>query len=196
MIKVRYLLCLVAATAIFFAPSAAMDKPAAPAEGKSSPGTFQIIVSKDIVDLIKTKPAMFGREAVDSMPLLTQDDIRYLRFDAAKWVETAMELMPGVYDRLRPRLPGLYMHSFVLLLNNEPVYSGILVANDFSMDYLKKSHYSGPVMLLPPKNAIPDKLNSIGISFISEDGIYRRKDDPRGNKAMIDFFKKMGKYIF
>ncbi len=149
-----------------------------------------------MVDLAKTKPAAFGIAAVDSVPFLTLEDIRFLRFDRAKWVETAFEFAPGAYERLRPRLPGLYMHSFILFLNNEPVYSGILVQKGFSRDYLRNSHYSGPIIVLPTVNAIPDKLARVTISFVSQDGIYRRKDDPRGNAALIDFFKKAGKLMF
>jgi hypothetical protein len=100
-----------------------------------------------------------------------------------------------IYEKLKPRLPRLYMRSFVVYMNKSPVYSGILVANDFSSDYLRKSHYSGPVIVLPPRNVDSETGNGFTFSFFSEDGIYRRSDDPRGNKTMIELFKKNGKFL-
>jgi hypothetical protein len=161
-----------------------------------SADTFEILVSKDLIDLKKVKPATYGKDAMDSLPLLEFRDISFLRFDAARGVEKSFEFMPDVCERLTPRLPGLYMHSFILFVNNAPVYSGIIVANDFSMDYLKKSHYAGPVIILPAAARGADKCKPMKVSFLPLDGIYHRADDPRGNKAMIDVFKKAKKFLF
>jgi hypothetical protein len=172
------------------------EVPVVPAENLASADTFEILVSRDLVDLTKAKPPAFGQLTMDSVPLLEFRDISFLRFDPVRQVEYAVEFMPDVYERLRPRLPKLYMRSFIIFLGHEPVYSGIIVPDDFSKDYLKKAHYSGPVIKLPPRNVDLEKSKGLKIGFFSENGIYSRSDDPRGNKAMIDLFRKSGKILF
>lgn len=179
---------LVAGFSLFANPVSALDTGA-------SVDTFVILVSKDLVDMVKTKPASLGTSVMDTLPLLEFRDIKFLRYDGVRGVESAFDFMPEVYDRLKPRLARLYMRSFVVYVNHIAVYSGIVVANDFSADYLRKSHYSGPVIVLPPRALDSDKSKGVKISFFSEDGIYRRSDDPRGNKIMIDLFKKAGKFL-
>lgn len=169
--------------------------PVIPAGAATSADTFEILVSRTQADLIKTKPGMFGSAAMDSLPLLEFRDIRFLRFDPIRHVEVAFEFMPDVFERLRPRLTRLHMCSFVLLLKGVPVYSGIVVPHDLSVDYLKKSHYAGPVIFLPATVVDSDRIAGLRLSYFSEDGIYRRSDDPRGNQAMIDAFTKANKFI-
>ncbi len=181
---------LITLCVLFFSTSGfAKDNP-------TSSDTFEVMVSTDLVDLTKSKPAKFGPGSMDTLPLLEFRDISFLRYDPAKAVEYAFDLMPSVFDRIRPRLPKLYMRSFIILINHKAVYSGILVPNDFTIDYLKKAHYTGPIMLLPPKIFDSNTSNRIKLSYFPLDGIYRRSDDPRGNTEMIDLFKKAGKILF
>jgi hypothetical protein len=179
----------VAMLCLFWAIPAQSDVP-------TSADTFEILVTKDLVNMVKAGHAKFGKEAIDSMPLLEFRDIKLLRYDRTRGVEIALEFMPGVYDRLRPRLPRIAMRSFIIYQNHQPVYSGVLVPNDASFNYLKISRYCGPVIFLPPQNEDNATLNGFKISFLPTDEMYRRKDDPRGDPPMIWLFKKTGKIFF
>lgn len=166
------------------------------ADTTTSADTFEILVSNDMVDMVKTKPATFGKEAMDTLPLLEFRDIRFLRYEPSRGVESAFEFMPGVYERLRPRLPRFAMRSFIVYQYHKPVYSGVLVPDEASFKFLKNSRYSGPVIILPPETFDSDTVSGLKISFVPQDGIYLRKDDPRGDIPMIWLFKKTGKILF
>jgi hypothetical protein len=166
------------------------------ADTAASADTFEILVSNDLADMVKTRPGTFGKEAMDTMPLLEFRDIKFLRYEPSRGVESAFEFMPGVYERLRSRLPRLAMRSFIVYLYHKPVYSGILVNDDASFKYLRTSRYSGPVIILPSESFDDNTFNGLKITFMPQDEIYLRKDDPRGDVPMIWLFKKTGKILF
>lgn len=148
-----------------------------------------------MVDMVKAQRGTFGKEAMDTMPLLEFRDIQFLHYDRTWGVETTFEFVPGVYERLKPRLARLAMHSFVIYQNRKPVYSGVLVPNEAAFEYLKTFRYCGLVIILPPKNFDSGAPIRMKISFVPHDGIYLRKEDPRGDIPMIWLFKKTGKIL-
>lgn len=156
---------------------------------------FGVYVTTQDADLLNNQSGL-DSNAVDTNPVLTIDDIKYLRYNPSTNVEYAFEINPETYAALKNKLSKLYMKRFLLVVNSEILYTGIFVSADFAIDHLVKAQYAGTVIVLPPQMYIPEKCERIIISYIAEEGIYVRADDPRGNKELINYFKEKKKLQF
>jgi hypothetical protein len=163
-------------------------------EATSKP-IFNILVADIPLNLTeKTQPAHY--QNFDSVPLLSLDEIDYVRYEPTSKVETGFQLKSAACDKIELRLPHLYFKAFVIFLDSLPIYSGIIVPANQSKNYLKKAHYAGLVLILPSSANIPEHWNLISLMYTSGDGIYNRKDDPRGNEQALALYKITGKLLF
>lgn len=157
---------------------------------------FVILATSYAVNLHGKNDTKTVPQGYDSVPFLTLDDIKCVRYETSQGIETSIELNPAAYEKIAQKVKKLNMCSFLMLLDSTPVYSGIFVPHDYSIDYLTKSNYIGLVIVLPPTTHQSSETSVIGLAFIPQEGMYDRKDDPRGNKQMVDFLRAKGKLKF
>ena len=129
----------------------------------------------------------------DSIPVFTDKNVEYYDYSGNNSIPRhKITISRHTQRELRRRVSDLYYRSFVLTVNNEPVYGGVFIP-DVKGGFPPTNEYIGPIIRLPGEEDGSERIDSLFIDYESDGEIWDIRNDPRADTIVLNTFRALKK---